>query len=148
MKKVVFLCFAMFLAAGQLHAADQKVMGESPSAEAPVLTLGDTWTIDGWQFESPFTSTFIGEESGLLVFDIGKGGKRYKSKDHNSVKDIKNGEVKNTRIPDMGFLRSPLSIGKNWTHPYQNDGIPRTANYRVIAYEKVTVRAGTFDAPC
>ena len=145
MKRVFLLCFAVFLVTGQLYAADQNVTGESPSAEAPVLTVGDTWTIDGWRFESPVTSTFIGEEDGLLVFDVGNGKKRYKSKDHNLVKDVKNGKVKNTRIPDMGFLRFPLFIGKSWTHPYQNDDIPRTANYRVTAYEKVTVRAGTFD---
>lgn len=116
-------------------------------AESPKLAPGDTWT---W---STHTEKFLGEEAGLLVFQIPAGGyvaKRYRTKDLNLVKDLQGERLSQLRDPHAGFLSFPVFVGKAWSHSYKNrelsGDVIRHTSYRVRAYEQVTVKAGTFQA--
>jgi hypothetical protein len=108
---------------------------------------GDTWT---W---STHVEKFLGEEGGLLVFQIPVGeyvAKRYRTKDLNLVKDVQGERITQLRDPHSGFLSFPLFVGKAWSHSYKNrelsGDVLRQASYRVTAHEQVTVTAGIFRA--
>lgn len=134
------LVAGIFVSAAISIAADDG----QPTAAAPTLVKGERWVFSGGAVE-----TFLRQENDKLVFfreDNRFTGERYRTKELNLMYDIKDGAQINTRRPHSGLLNFPISIGKEWSMPYQNKGTWKRNRYEVVSVEKITIKAGTFDA--
>lgn len=135
---VVVTIFSV-LGCAVMEAAQTEPSSGAVVVEGPKLVIGDTWQ---WTYG---TEKFVGEDGNNLVFEYNTTRKRYRTQDLNLVKTVSSdGRVTQLRDPHSGHLNFPLFLGKSRSHSYDSDGMPRQSNYKVAAYEQVTVRAGTF----
>lgn len=89
----------------------------------------------------------LGAESDYWVFEYNVTRRRYRTRDLNLVKTVAaDGKITQLREPHSGYLNFPLYVGKSWSHSYDSDGVPRRAQYKVEAHERIQVKAGTFMA--
>lgn len=153
-RATVVLVFALLIPASQAVAADEAPQGANvtPVAEAPTFAPGDTWTwtLGGDKLSTIRTETFLSQENDRLLFAI-KAGEyertRVRTRETNMIEDrATDGRVSNTRLPHSGILSFPLHVGKKWEQRYVNNGVHRWADYKVVAWEKVSTPAGEFDA--
>ena len=125
---------------------------QAPSAR-PTLQPGERWE---W---TTYAERFLREEGNLLVFESttpgGYRASRYRTRDLNLVKDIREGgeageRITNVRDAHSGYLHFPMYVGASWAHTYKNvplsGGVVRNANYKVVAYEKVTIQGRPYAA--
>ena len=141
------LVVAAFLAAGTgpAHAAGEK-------AEAPLIKVGDRWKNEQkdkrtGNKESETTRTVTAVSAGMVEGTENDGTFKMTT-DLNPLESttvaVVSGEPK--------FLSFPLEVGKKWSFKYNfanktNQSKGRSQlDAEVVAYEKVTVPAGSFDA--
>ena len=134
----VLLLFVLLISTGICLA-------EEPVAEKPIYTKGDFWFFVERNLSKKMRQTFLREEKNKYVFRLGKGDR---TTDYYFTSDIKRG---------IGYpgpiIEFPLKVGKKWKYTYQRKGSTRgpgrdniQAQHKVVAYESVTVPAGTFQA--
>lgn len=167
MKKIFCTLFAALMIAGSAYAgegdrppADYK----GPIAERPQYAAGDRWEYM-WQGQV-YSSVFTGEKDGQLVFlEKWKDGAQwtmFRTPDMNFIRSLhkQEQEVKEECKPYRGPLSFPLWVGKKRSYTFSivtapfsgkmrkrgGAGEPREIESRVkvVAYEQVTVAAGTF----
>ncbi len=125
-----------------LYAGDKPPAG-TIAVEAPELARGESWT---WSDRS---ETCLGEREGFWVFRVEGdrfSGERYRTKQLNLVKNVKDGASVNTHTPDAGLLSFPLYVGKEWGQSYLRRNNKRSQRFKVEAYEQVTTKAGSYNA--
>jgi hypothetical protein len=141
-KIICIVCFIAMFIIPDIYAVDAVM----PVGEKPIYTEGDSWIFFNRNKFKKRKHIFLKEDNEKYVFKIGKSDRTsyiyYTSK-------IK-GTLTGYRNPVLDF---PLTVGKQWDHKYQREsevGGPRTdiirASHKVVAYESVTVPAGTFQA--
>lgn len=162
MRTISFLFVGLaLLLVGSLYGADE---GTPPPdykgqvAERPTLMKGDRW---GFVLrKQPYTEEFMGVRDGNLVFraqwEDGKRWTTFRTPDLNLAKVLyKKDEVKEQCDPSCDPLSFPLWVGKKWSYSYRSikiieAGKPYSdmidSDVKVIAYEQVTVPAGTYGA--
>lgn len=123
----------------------------SPIVERPIFTSGERWVYS--ENGERVALTFLRKEEDTLVFLLERDGAvprlRYDTLDHNKIKGVENSETVWEYQPHAGSLNFPLRVGKSWTTAFSYRRAPRlyftaTNSVSVVAYEKVTVPAGTF----
>jgi hypothetical protein len=142
----------LFVATSTLShpAAGQR---QAPTLDrSPTRSVGDTFTFK-WGGQN-VVHTYIGQKDGLNCFlDRVSSGQQSEScftSEDNLVRRVGTWEPRVT-TPHDGRLSFPLFVGKQWEVSYEVAGADpryrmRKITARVVAYEKVTVPAGTFDA--
>lgn len=124
------------------------------SVERPDPRVGDAWTfqrIDGWNgaTDPPFVETITGVTEDEIETLRGKAKPIY-NRDWNVVGVNERGTRSKSRTYG-GTLSFPLSIGKSWSMTAEfTNASGQTLSYapkaEVIAWQAVTVPAGTFEA--
>ena len=134
----VLLLFVLLISTGICLA-------EEPVAEKPTYTKGDFWFYVERNLSKKMRLTFLREEKNKYVFRMGKSDR---TSDYYFTSDIKRGIGYPSPI-----IEFPLKVGKKWEYRYQRKGSTRgpgrdniKAQHKVVAYESVTVPAGTFQA--
>jgi hypothetical protein len=124
--------------------------------EAPDIHVGDSWhyrTVDGFTNETTleFTHRVVEVNEHEIVIQLqnknAKGTElRYYNRDWNSL------DVGNTKFdPYYPAFKFPMGVGVNWRQEFRStttSGQSNSAfmNGKTLAFEKVTVPAGVFDA--
>lgn len=150
-RATLIIFFALQIPVSPAFADEAPQNAVTPVAEAPTFVPGDTWT---WSYsinKKKRTETFEKTDGETLVFriklDDGASLTLFRTKDTNLMYDIQtDGGKRNTREPHSGILSFPLHVGKKWEHRYVNNGVPRWADYKVVAWENVSTPAGEFEA--
>ena len=120
--------------------------------KAPKYKVGDEWQYTKGYFEKiiGFSDNYIITTSNLSKYY--KGYRVYRDKNYTSVK-ILDAQGRSTDAPTgLKDLDFPLQIGKKWDQTLHltviKDGARSTYynTFKIIAYEEITVKAGTFKA--
>lgn len=162
LRKCFFLSFLTFLFAYPVFAAETP-FGAQPgamTAEVGFPAVGTKWVgriipqkgptvtltytvIEDSVFESKPVHRIVGGADTYL-YDVATG---------NMTATLRQGKEVTSTTPHDGTLSWPLYLGKTWTATYTyNDRLqgmtvgPVNSEYRVVAYENVTVPAGTWKA--
>jgi hypothetical protein len=118
------------------------------AADHPEWKVGDKWTFRYVENPGAKASTWTREVMAVLPdgkrdVATGTGGGRLTfDSDTNSL---------DKRGPEYTWrrLKFPMTVGASWSHEYKTAGSDwqgsAQSNWRVLAYEKITVPAGTFD---
>lgn len=120
-------------------------------AVKPVMTKGDRWDYN--RRDKVLSYEFVEEKNRALIFEVGwedgKKGKEVRTPELNFVKG-----ASETCDPYRGPFKFPLYVGKKWNYTHssskykQGSGTGELAvidsNVKVVAYEQITVQAGTF----
>ncbi len=117
-----------------------------PVAERPVYSEGDYWTLINKNRFKERTHTFLREEEDKYVFSLNGSDK--------TSRFYFTSQIKSTHVGYPGpVIQFPLQIGEKWNYDYQRKGTAGggrrnmiRAQHNVVAYEAVTVPAGTFQA--
>ena len=141
-KIICIFCLIAFLVIPDIYAAD----AVAPVAEKPLYTKGDSWLFVNRNKFKKRKHIFMKEEIDKYVFKLGKSDRTSYIYFTSKIK----GTLTGYRNPVLDF---PITVGKKWDHKYQREGqvgghktdIIR-ASHKVVAYESVTVPAGTFQA--
>jgi len=162
MSRSVSLCFVV--AIGWFQAAAPALAQSAPpaSVEAPSIKVGDMWTFDKTDgLKNVKDSTFVAVVTAVTDSEIrtdrtrtdnGAVTKVTRNKNFNlMVMETANGKaIEDPFYPSFAF---PLEIGKTWsgevtrTRTYESDRkVVAKLTGKVLAWEKITVPAGTFDA--
>jgi hypothetical protein len=144
-------CRAGLVLACALHLGTTQAQTGAPRAEAPTVKVGDRWKLvqndrrtglKEAEFERRVTSV-----TASLIEGTENDGKFVWTTELNTVETSIA-----TLSGDTKQLSFPLEIGKKWDHKYTfanklNAGKGRVQiEAQVVAYEKVKVQAGEFDA--
>lgn len=129
------------------------------SADAPSLKVGDQWTLNIPYYGGEITRVImeIDGDGTITAVDTGPKGKltRKYTKDWNPIGGDElgyHGEfVRTSFYPASCFYRFPMAVGKQWACDYSlSTGSKFRMDYhftaKVVAFEHVTTKAGTFDA--
>jgi hypothetical protein len=139
-------------------AATRVVAAEAVHADAPVLAVGDSWTLDFPKRggEATRTITAIAADGNATIKDDGVFGTlmRHVTKEWNPLGgqelDVHGDMVHAAYSPASCWYRFPLAVGKSWSCDYifRAGDFERQNHYvaRVVGYGPVRTRAGTFDA--
>jgi hypothetical protein len=126
---------------------------EPPRAERPAIKVGDAWTLErtnrsGGTLEVRREVKAVTPEAlTVVVTDTAGTTEQQWTPDLNYV----SGEGKRVLRPSLQYLSFPLSVGREWkvdlkgTNAAGRD-LTSEGRCKVLAYEKVTTRAGSFDA--
>ena len=127
--------------------------------EAPRVGTQTVWRLVDQSGERSVTHTVLDDVSdfdGRPVFreSNGRVTQVFNAVNNNWIATLDNrGEVTLSAEPDTGTYNWPLWVGKQWLasyrytdHEQQKSINPVVRNWKVVAYESVTVPAGTFDA--
>jgi len=130
--------------------------GEEPIAQRPTFTLGYRLTFTDLSYPptEDWDLVYRGKQDGLLVFEHIRGDQTFNWLFTPDITKVRT-EGRHTEIlynPDRIRLRFPLFVSKSWSQQYtiQREGLSsrlleaRLLEARVLAYEKITVPAGTF----
>ena len=152
---------AALLVAGTLGACatgagERVTLPAPPPVERPTFSVGERWVFTGPRGRTEVT--YQGRRGELLVFRVvfqpvggaaARGDALY-SADLSHVKEA----VVESR-PDDGELRFPLAVGRSWRHQFTRVTIRGgmetkedqvTVDAKVVAYERIRVPAGEFEA--
>lgn len=125
----------------------------APTADAPIYRAGDTWTFstvktDGQPGDTTVQTVTSVTENQTTIGASKNGGPSYEVDLNNQGDMFRSGGT--TWEPSIGWLKFPMMVGKSWDfHDLKrtNSGIADIAEVvKVVAFERVPVRAGTFDA--
>lgn len=125
----------------------------SPTTDAPVYKVGDTWTFltpgsDGQPGATTIQTVKSVTETQTTIDASKNGGPPYEVDLNNQGDMLRSGVT--TWDPEIGWLSFPMTVGKSWDHhdlKQTPSGIADiTEIVKVEAYERVHVAAGTFDA--
>jgi hypothetical protein len=141
-KIMCLLCLIALLIIPNIYIAD----AVAPVAEKPIYTKGDSWLFVNRNKFKKRKHIFQKEEKDKYVFKIGKSDRTSYIYFTSKIK----GTLTGYRNPIIDF---PITVGKKWDHKYKREsqvGGKKTdiirASHKVVAYESVTVPAGTFQA--
>jgi hypothetical protein len=147
MKGVAASAIAALMMMGGVALLVAQPAQAAESAEHPEWKVGDKWTFR--QVENPGAkeTTWTREVMAMLPdgrLDVATGGtgRLIFDRETNSL---------DKRGPEYTWRRFkfPMTVGADWKHEYQIAGATwkgtAQSNWRVLAYEKITVPAGTFD---
>jgi hypothetical protein len=126
---------------------------DTPTADAPVYRVGDTWT-----FSTAETDSQSGDTTVMTVMSVTEnqttirasknGGPSYEVDLNNQGDMFRSGHT--TWEPAIGWLSFPMMVGKSWDfHDLKRTGSETRDTdevVKVVAFERVQVRAGTYDA--
>lgn len=123
-------------------------------ADVPQFKVNDTWKygqIDLWKNEriKGWTHTVYSVEDQVVMAGVDEQTGKFRN--FYTLEGNPKGSARRTYQPHMLLLSFPLSVGKSWGAEYdllRSDGRDNhvTMSVKVLAFEKVTVPAGTFDA--
>ena len=145
-------CAAMVLGCLTIPAKAQESAG-SPTAVAPVYKVGDTWIFLRGNGEAPpgekLVQTVVSVTDDRTTFsDSINGGTPYEADCDNQGSSTRKGT--STYEPNIGWLRFPMTVGKSWDARYllryPGGSIDVIQHVEVVAFERVQVPAGSFDA--
>lgn len=133
-----------------LASASQAFATDPPTAQAPGFLPGDTFSFcrSGYYNRSKrtcYTQVYVGELGGNHTFQS-------KEEQNPSVEVVMTRDLAlissgPRRVdPHTYFLEFPMAVGRTWAGTYVDRDTNRTRTARVVAYDKITVPAGTFDA--
>lgn len=124
-------------------------------ADAPRYQIDDTWKfgqVDLWRKERTegWTNT-VESVSDTQVVMAGQDEKTGKFRSFYTLEGNPVSKSRRTYTPYMPLLSFPLIVGKKWEKAYElhkSDGTRTevSMSVKVVAFEQVTVPAGTFDA--
>jgi hypothetical protein len=162
MSRSVSLCFVVAIGCFQAAAPALAQTAPPASVEAPSIKVGDSWTFDKTDgLKNVKDSTSVTVVTAVTDSDIradqtrtdsGAVTKVTRNKNFNlMVMEMANGKaIEDPFYPSFAF---PLEIGKTWsgevtrTRTYESDRkVVAKLTGKVLAWEKITVPAGTFDA--
>lgn len=140
-------CLTRFVAA-QEPASTQS----TPTTAAPVYKVGDTWTFLWGKTDTKpgvtgvQTVVAVTENQTTLSVSTSRGPLEV---DFNNQGDlIRKGST--TWEPSLGWLNFPMTVGKSWNSRhvsrYASGAIVASEHIEVVAFERVQVAAGSFDA--
>lgn len=147
-----YCCAALLLGSLVSPAVAQEPAG-SPTADAPIYRVGDTWTFltantDGQSGDTTVQTVTSVTEKQTTISASKNGGPSYEVDLNNQGDIFRSGHT--TWEPAIGWLSFPMMVGKSWDfHDLKRSpsGIRDTDEVvKVVAFERVQVRAGTFDA--
>ncbi|WP_321781595.1 hypothetical protein [Paraburkholderia sp. J94] len=125
----------------------------TPVADAPVYQVGDTWTFSTVKANGDpgdtTVQTVMAVSGNQTRIDASKNGEPPYEVDLNNQGDMfRSGDT--TWEPSIGWLSFPMRVGKSWSfHDLKrtHSAIADIAeDVKVVAFERVLVRAGAFDA--
>lgn len=145
----LFLCYLTNPTAAQESAATPS----APIVEAPSYRVGDQWTLVYGRTDSkPGTSvvqTVVTVTENETTFSSARDGRP----PHDLVFDGQGNATRvgnDTWVPSMGSLCFPMTVGKSWdfhhVHRFDSGSLDVSGHAEVVAFERVQVLAGTFDA--
>jgi hypothetical protein len=149
-------CYAALLLGclPRLVAAEEpQVVSSTPTTAAPIYKVGDTWTM---LFNKTDTQPGVtGVQTVVVVTDnqttlsVSINGKTPITEDFNDQRDlVRKDDV--TWEPSFGGLSFPMMVGKSWdSHHlkrYSSGSYDVNEHAEVVAFERVQVPAGSFDA--
>jgi hypothetical protein len=137
-----------------LSIAQSQSAAAPPGVERPIPLVGDTWTfrrVDGWNGSTgtPVVETVVVVRDDEI--EISRGEARdVRDRNWNVIGAVQDGTRSKARTY-RGSLSFPLTIGKTWTAKAEftnasGEQLSYAPKAEVVAWESVTVPAGTFDA--
>lgn len=146
-------CYAaMLLGCLPTPALAQEPAG-TPTADAPIYRVGDTWTFltgrsDGQPDDTTVKTVVSVAESQTTIRASTNGHSSYEIDLNNQGDMVRSGDI--TWEPAQGWLSFPMMVGKSWHFHDLKRTRAGTADIdeavKVVSFERVQVRAGTFDA--
>jgi hypothetical protein len=139
-------------------AVTRLAVADAVHADAPVLKVGDSWTLDFTHRGGEATRTIaaIDADGSATIRDDGVFGMlvRRVTKEWNPLGgqelDVHGAMVHAAYSPAGCWYRFPLVVGKSWgcDYTFRAGDLERQNHYsaRVVGYGPVRTRAGTFDA--
>jgi hypothetical protein len=147
-----YCCAALLLGCLIAPTVAQEPEGP-PIAEAPIYRVGDTWTFstanrDGQSGDTTVQTVTSVTENQTTIRASKNGGPSYEVDLNNQGDMFRSGHT--TWEPAIGWLSFPMMVGKSWDF----HDLKRTTSgtrdtdevVKVVAFERVQTRAGTFDA--
>lgn len=113
-----------------------------PAADRPTYFEGDYWTLVNKNNSKEIKHSFLREEEDKIVCSLNESDR---TRDFYFTAKMKRLPV---GYPDP-IIDVPLTVGKKWDYQFQKEGGQQDkirAQYKVEAYESVSVPAGTFHA--
>lgn len=130
-----------------------RALAQAPTAEKPDIVVGDAWTLErtdrGSGTKSDVSVKTIAVGPGDLTVAFVEAATATEQKWTRELNYV-SGEGKRTWNPSSQSFSFPLSVGKQWkidakgTNAGGRD-VTLNGNCKVAAFEKVSVKAGTFD---
>ncbi len=151
MKKLMLAFWLSFVLGTPIHLGAQ-----TATADKPLWQTGAFWQYQGSSNgrQTYMTHRFEGTEEieGRQYYVVRTGSQRTYFTDELHLAFIRNarGETINVSEPPMARFKWPLKVGESWTQHVTHTISGRTYTYhqdfKVLAYEKIRVAAGEFEA--
>lgn len=148
----LYRCAALLLGCLIAPTMAQEPAGPA-AADAPIYRVGDTWTFltantDGQSSDTTVQTVTAVTEKQTTINASKNGGPSYEVDLNNQGDMLRSGHT--TWEPAIGWLSFPMVVGKSWDfHDLKRSPSGTRDNdevVKVVAFERVQVRAGTFDA--
>jgi hypothetical protein len=136
-----------------ISAQESTTTSSSPTADVPIYRIGDKWTFEYSRVESEQRTSVVQTVVAVTEKQTTFSSERNGRPPHEVVFD---NQANLTRVgsttyePSLGSLSFPMMVGKSWdSHNIQrftSGSIDVSIHVEVVAFERVQVAAGSFDA--
>lgn len=150
-------CYAVLLLGyltSPLVAQEPASAPGAPTTAAPNYKVGDTWTFIQRQTDSergtPYVLTVVAVTGGQTTLSTSWNGGPPLEMDYDNQGNMTRDAHGTTYEPSNGGLSFPMTVGKSWDfHDVQHSTggtLDARGHDEVVAFERVQVPAGSFDA--
>lgn len=126
----------------------------TPTTAAPIYKVGDTWTLINGRTDSkpgtPLVLTVVAVTENQTTLSSSWNGGPPKEVDYDNQGNVTRDGNGTTYEPSAGVLSFPMTVGKSWDshhiRRFTSGTLDVSAHDEVVAFERVQVPAGSFDA--
>jgi len=126
----------------------------APTTIAPIYKVGDTWTLLWGRSDSkpatPLVLTVVAVTEKQTTLSSSWNGGPPKEVDYDNQANMTRDGNGTTYEPSNGYLSFPMTVGKGWdfhhVRRFTSGTLDVSGHAEVVAFERVRVPAGSFDA--
>lgn len=146
-------CYAALLLGSMTGLVAAQESASPPTTDAPIYKVGDTWTFLWDKTDTKpgviDVQTVVSVTDTQTTLSVSTSSGTQREEDFNNQGDIiRNGST--TWDPCLGWLNFPMTVGKSWDSRhvarYASGSTDTSEHVEVVAFERVQVAAGSFDA--